>query len=69
MEMKWDVYRVKKEFALGTIMWPIGSIRYWTLDEAQGFRLALVDRNNMSLSAAQNYFDEHIEMVYEGSRG
>lgn len=63
-KIKWDVYRVKKEFALGTIMWPIGSVRFWTAEEARGFRQALSERNNMGVEATQAFFDEHLEVVY-----
>lgn len=63
-KIKWDVYRVKKEFALGTIMWPIGSVRFWTEAEASSFREALSERNNMGVEATQAFFYEHFEVVF-----
>lgn len=69
MKIAWDIHRVKKEFALGTVMWPVGAVRFWTFEEANDFRRAVADRMNLGVEATTNFFNEHFEVVWSSPTG
>lgn len=63
-QFKWDVYRVKKEFKMGSVLWPVGAIRFWTPQEASFFRGQVSDYNNWDIEVTQNWFADQFETVY-----
>lgn len=58
------IYRVKWEFQIGSVTWPIGAIRIWTTVELDEFKRMLVVTKTVSDEAElENFFRKHFEQI------